>query len=153
MSSNWYFIILIYTSVSKRMVMRHGGSIGVHSEGIGFGSIFYLELDGSISNSKVNGTKSHVLTEIPPIPSSSFSEAGMSSFITISDQKYLKALIVDDSDLNRKMMRNVVKKLFHEVDEVNMSLLYIMIRDSHSYDTSVDRLVMVSRRCLYWRKK
>jgi CheY-like chemotaxis protein len=50
---NLFFLSLMFEIVSNKIVTLHGGRIGVHSDGVGHGSTFYIDLPLISDNSSV----------------------------------------------------------------------------------------------------
>lgn len=92
--------------ISKKIVELHGGTVGLNSEGLGHGCLFYFELPlkhaevadaalySSIGSAKVKLQRSR-------------SQESLSLSVQQMGSKTRNLLVVDDSGINRKMMIKV----------------------------------------------
>ncbi len=122
--------------VSKRIVESHKGKIYLDSRVNGnIGCVFCVELSAdlkieSMCSTTENNLESPLRIELPPIKinqkpqisehSTLFIQTSSNSSIEkeVVVKRFKRALIVDDSDLNRKMMVNVAKSYFEEIVQV-----------------------------------
>ena len=102
--------------ITKGIVDLHGGTVKVHSEGLGLGSSFVVELSMERRAVQESATVQASALESPKIPfppnptcldSADFEKAA----------SRLHLLIVDDSFLNRKMLLRTFRAAGHECDE------------------------------------
>lgn len=119
----FYDIVSYYIIVSRSIVERHNGKIGFIDKEEG-GSIFYFELDllqipypPHVTSSELpridettSGTNPNLVTNSPIIL---FDEV-----ITLPPIKYSRALVVDDSNMNRKLLSKLLSPYFDHIDEV-----------------------------------
>lgn len=121
--------------VGEKIVTQHGGHIGVYS-GEGSGSTFYVELkakfnykeDRKVLRSR-NVTFDHslmILDDKIDLPL----RQTPARFSLYPDKRYRHALVADDSDLNRKMMCNVLGKYFQDIVQVYHAFISITFTDS-----------------------
>jgi hypothetical protein len=110
--------------VAYNIVKKHGGSIGAESSGVaGEGSRFFFDIP--VSKSPVSGVPqsgpshgtSTAITSNSDITTSCSTSDSTSRRILKAPRH--RALVVDDSSLNRKMLKNVVKRYFADVVEVS----------------------------------
>jgi CheY-like chemotaxis protein len=117
-------IINLTNLVSNEIVNRHNGHLGVHSEGIpGEGSVFILELETFptphnltidwIEKNNSDGTSTTL--DVKEKESVDLNESNDIQSAEVSRLFFRRALVVDDSVLNRKMVVNVLKEHFSEV--------------------------------------
>lgn len=94
--------------VSAGIVEQHNGSIGVLSSGErGSGSVFFLELQATERlNTPTNSEETQSIS------------ASVHSIEDFPIASSFRALVVDDSALNRKMMLNVISKFATEIVQV-----------------------------------
>jgi hypothetical protein len=123
--------------VSTKIVLSHDGKISVDSTGIaGNGSIFTLELEASsrvLINDPIDRfnqclairpEESALLIEQPAVQAPAaaivptLTHANLNGNSRNIKKRFVRALVVDDSDLNRKMMINVLKRYFSDISEV-----------------------------------
>ncbi len=104
--------------VTNAIVKRHDGIVGVISSGVpGEGSTFYVELPLS---EDVSPDHQQDLS-LPPDPKrSQGSRANISTMpkMELAELHLIRALVVDDSKLNRKMLINGVNEYFDNIIEV-----------------------------------
>ena len=108
--------------VSKAIIDKHGGTMGVISSGIsGEGSVFYVELAVSGRSESATSESSGPASEVAESSSTDDAQhseakplvAGPSSSI-----EFARALVVDDSALNRRMVRRIISYEVKYIDEV-----------------------------------
>ena len=127
--------------MTNAIIQRHGGSIGVVSSGIpGEGSLFYVEIEALRSLTDLihaNPDKEASMSSrqrIPLLPvngasvTSNCSDLQLSSFrhmsgscsseILETPKVFSRALVCDDSRLNRKMIAAAIKNRFDAIDQV-----------------------------------
>eukprot|EP00602_Paraphysomonas_sp_CaronLab_P003234 CAMPEP_0185018422 /NCGR_PEP_ID=MMETSP1103-20130426/1154_1 /TAXON_ID=36769 /ORGANISM="Paraphysomonas bandaiensis, Strain Caron Lab Isolate" /LENGTH=613 /DNA_ID=CAMNT_0027548233 /DNA_START=927 /DNA_END=2768 /DNA_ORIENTATION=- len=109
--------------ISKSIVERHNGSIAVHSEGVpGKGCVFSIDLEARTTPPRGR----EVVALSPPreafvVRQMSEPEASSDNEMSETDHSKLesgkRALVVDDSPLNRKMLVSILKMWFPTIDE------------------------------------
>jgi hypothetical protein len=105
--------------VSRNIVNSHGGHIDVRSE-FGVGSTFYFELDlfdPPPRESSVVSNDPSYLEMSPPYQQSTPTPKETIQMLQIV--KYQKALVVDDSQMNRRLLKRLLSKHFESIDEVS----------------------------------
>jgi hypothetical protein len=122
-------------SVSAAIVKKHGGILGVTSSGIpGEGCVFYIEIDATALDEAAIAA-----TAVDNRLTASSSGVQMSAFRTadsFSQQSTLnlltagstsrRALVVDDSAMNVKMVSRGIRPYFDTVTEVNTSTRIVL---------------------------
>ena len=102
--------------ITKGIVDLHGGTVKVHSEGLGLGSSFVVELfmeRKAVQESPIAAAFILESPKIPIPPNPTFLDSA--DFEKSADRLHL--LIVDDSFLNRKMLLRTFRAAGHECDE------------------------------------
>jgi hypothetical protein len=109
--------------VAYNILKKHGGYIGAESSGVaGEGSRFFFYIPVSSSPvSEPQRAPSHGSRTPATFNSDIITPCGSSDSAThrILKAPRYRALVVDDSSLNRKMLKNVVKRYFTAVLEVS----------------------------------
>jgi CheY-like chemotaxis protein len=108
--------------ISKVVMDKHNGKIGVVSSGVpGQGCIFYVEMpivscSSDIITHPVSLQRSMSLITSQDV---SMNRSVVRNYeINQSDSRvYDSALVVDDSPLNRKMLRSIIKSSFERIEE------------------------------------
>ena len=115
-ASNYHPLISDVLLVSHEIIAKHGGIIGVESPGaIGQGSVFYIKLPAhTLSASDDNKKHRPSLSTARTTALSSKMDASSRRLFS----KWGRALVVDDSQLNRKMITRIVDKSFENVLQV-----------------------------------
>ena len=119
--------------ISKQIVELHGGRVGLHSEGEGCGCEFFFQLpilrwDSDYIRQRSMKAPSHL--SAPDV------SAG---------EHPLHVLIVDDSDLNRKIMGKLVSSLGHTFEEADDGDVAVeIVRRSVEGDSVFDVILMDS---------
>jgi hypothetical protein len=116
-------MMLCVITVSHVIIHKHGGVIGADSSGLpGEGSLFYFELPVSFVRAEITEDPNDTFGEFRL---TQITESSVQSLPRVQDQRILarrhRALVVDDSSLNRKMIKNIVKRCFADVLEVILS--------------------------------
>ena len=119
--------------ISKQIVELHGGRVGLHSEGEGYGCEFFFQLpilkwDSNYIRQKSLKAPSHLSA-----PDASAGEPP------------LHVLIVDDSGLNRKVMGKLITSLGHTFEEADDGDVAVeMVKGSVEGGTGYDVILMDS---------
>lgn len=126
--------------MSKGIIDLHGGVIGVHSLGEGFGSTFFIELPlyaGKYSYPTKEKLSLKVTHEREHRKEGMIKKTESSS--SSNDEVLLKVLIVDDAPLCRTMLRRILKNECKVIDEAEDGIDAInkvmkALKSGHSYD-------------------
>jgi hypothetical protein len=89
----------------------------------GNGSKFYFDLDLLSEESSDDGLLQHTENDIPTLienPSAIFNIGGTGAEGQIQELRFQRTLIVDDSLMNRKLMRKLLTSYFDQIDEVSL---------------------------------
>ncbi len=109
--------------MSNKIILRHNGSIGVESEGYdGSGSTFFFELAAE----EKNICKDDHIVHSPHLLKQKFAANSTTRQFISSSKRFRKALVVEESELSRKMMDTVVRNYFTEVITVHNSKMLIV---------------------------
>lgn len=107
-----FFFVDSHTSVSRNIVDSHGGRIDVLSQ-YGNGSKFFFDLDLLPRESAKEGLLQSTENDLPTMIENPSTIIGL-----IPIQRLPCTLIVDDSLMNRKLMRKLLSSHFDRIDEV-----------------------------------
>ncbi len=140
--------------VSKNIIDLHEGSISVYSAGMGHGCTFSIELPIIVNTINVynnyNNTSSKVdscnndmnmnESELSPSPLVRLnSNLSNNSIIVYSESEHvnakIKALVVDDSSMNRKMVRRLLEMKGNDADDSEDD-------DNNGYYVDDDHMIM-----------
>jgi hypothetical protein len=109
--------------VSAGIIEQMGGVIGLQSLGLGQGCLFYFEIDATLSLDDFEAPKEELDMQVE------LSVSSISRYCEVvrpeiapetkdSNENLSRALVVDDSTLNRKLLKNLIADFFEEIVQV-----------------------------------
>ena len=112
--------------ITKKIVELHGGKVGLWSEGEGKGCTFFVELPvhecevdtEEYEQYRFTCSRQSVRSSLHSTASKNKIE-GKFCFSNKEPKRKLNVLVVDDSSLNRKMIRKMLERLGHFVEEAD----------------------------------
>ena len=133
--------------ISKSIVEMHGGAVSVHSEGEGRGCTFTIELpiirDHQSSSTNVDRL-SVAGVEHTWLNQGTKYETSVRSQDVAVDTSFLNILIVDDADLNRKMLSRLIGGRFKTVTEAEDGRRALeMVREAMGLSGNVPDIILM----------
>ena len=130
--------------ISKGILEQHGGSLVAESGGIGHGSSFTATLPlHRVPNEALPRHLDHLQVGIPSKSSRNGSEMNVSNPRILFD-KPLSILVVDDSELNRKILVKLLRRRGHQCHEACNGLAGVeQVRLAIAEERAFDVILMV----------
>jgi CheY-like chemotaxis protein len=99
------------------MLTLNGGAIGVHSEGAGRGSTFFIEIP--VYEQSIVKTNCDPLDELCILRPSDSTLSFADGPINADHMKSVRLLVVDDSAVSRRMVAKLLRQNFRDVSEAS----------------------------------
>ena len=118
-------LILLCPVVSAGIIEQMGGQIGLKSRGVGQGCTFYFEIDASLSLDSFEAPTEELDMQVDLSVNSVSRQSEAIRPEIVPERKYSseklgRALVVDDSALTRKLLKNLISEYFEEIVQVNI---------------------------------